>query len=146
MTLKNIKENAIINLKAVQISNGSADNIDFTTTGTFYMRGDKFYIFYNENEEMGMADCRVMIIASGESISMKRSGDFELKLNYRKGESESVVYYTPFGEINLTQTTNQVKCNLSDCGGEICLKYSLAAGANEQQNELYIKVDRKTQM
>lgn len=107
------------------------------------MRGGKYYIFYKENEEMGMADCDVMLIAGKDTVSMRRSGDFELKLLYSAGESQSIVYYMPYGEINMTQTTHSVECNMSDCGGVIKISYTLYMGVEEQLNELTIRVGRQ---
>ena len=143
MTLKSIKENAIINIQSRQTAHGVSETVDFTTTGSFYMRGVKYYVFYNEREEMGMADCRVMLIADADTVSMRRSGAFELKLFYRAGESESVIYYMPFGEVNMTQTTHRVECNMSDAGGVIKVRYTLCMGVEEQLNELTIRVGRQ---
>ncbi len=143
MTLKSIKENAIITIKSKQTAHGVTETMEFTTAGSFYMRGAKYYIFYNENEEMGMSDCSVMLIADGDTVTMKRSGAFELKLIYNAGQSQSVVYYMPFGEVNMTQTTYSVECDVSDSGGEIRVCYMLCMGIEEQINELTIRVGRQ---
>ena len=141
--MKNIEENAIITITSTQASNEGKENVEFTTDGTYYQRGDKFYIFYNESEEMDMANCSVMIIAEKEKVTMRRKGDFELKLNYVAGESENVVYYMPFGEMNMTQTTHSVSTVLEDNGGVINIDYTLIIGGGEQRNVIEIKVDRK---
>lgn len=143
MTLKNIDENAIITILSTQISPEGEETVEFATDGTFYQRGGKFYIFYNESEEMDMANCSVMIIADGDRVTMRRKGDFELKLNYVAGRSENVVYYMPFGEMNMTQTTHSVSSSFNDGGGVIKIDYTLTIGGGEQQNKIKIKVKRK---
>ncbi|MEE0945128.1 MAG: DUF1934 domain-containing protein [Clostridia bacterium] len=143
MTLKNIDENAIITIISTQASIEGEETVEFVTDGTFYQRGSKFYIFYNESEEMDMANCSVMIIADGERVTMRRKGDFELKLNYAAGETENVVYYMPFGEMNMTQTTHLVSSSFDDAGGVIKIDYTLIIGGGEQRNRVTIKVKRK---
>ena len=142
MTLKNTKENAIISVVSVQKAGDMRDEGEFITRGTFYARGNKYYIFYNESEEMGMANCSVMLIADKNTVTMRRNGEYELKLFYKEGESQNVIYYMPFGEINMSQTTHKVRCDLSDSGGVIKLFYTLCIGVDEQENELTIKVER----
>ena len=141
--MKNIEENAIITITSTQASNDGKETVEFTTDGTYYQKGDKFYIFYNESEEMEMANCSVMIIVEKEKVTMRRKGDFELKLNYVAGESENVVYYMPFGEMNMTQTTHSVSTILEDDGGVINIDYTLIIGGGEQRNVIEIKVKRK---
>lgn len=143
MTLKSIEENAIIKVTSAQISDESSDTVELITTGSFCQRGKKFYIFYKENEEMEMANCSVMLIAGENRVTMRRTGDFELKFTYVEGESESVIYYMPFGEMNITQETHSVSCDLSDSGGIIKIIYTLYIGGGQQRNELEIKVERK---
>ena len=141
--MKNIDENAIITIISTQSSIEGEETVEFATDGTFYQRGSKFYIFYNESEEMDMANCSVMIIADGKRVTMRRNGDFELKLNYVAGETENVVYYMPFGEMNMTQTTHSVSSSFDDMGGVIKIDYTLIIGGGEQRNRITIKVKRK---
>ncbi len=141
--MKTIEENAVISIVSTQTSPEGTDKVEFVTDGTFYQRGGKFYIFYNENEEMEMTNCTVMLIAEKAKVTMRRKGDFELKLTYIEGESENVVYYMPFGEMNMTQTTHSVESDLTDSGGLIKIKYTLSIGAGEQINSIEIKVKRK---
>lgn len=141
--MKATEENAIITVQSEQIVDGETDFIEFITEGSFYKRGDKFYIFYKETEEMQMSDCNVMLIAERERVTMRRSGDFELKLTYAEGESEDVIYYMPFGEMNLTQRTEKIDCKLTEDGGTLSLKYSLSIGDRGQKNNVKIKVKCK---
>lgn len=143
LTLKNINENAIIKVVAKHFQNGESDNVELITDGSFYMKGNKFYILYKENEEMGMADCSVTIVVDGDTVTMRRRGGYELKLNYREGESESVVYYMPFGEINMTQSTKKVSHSLDENGGCIKITYDLSIGGDVQTNKLDIEIKRK---
>ena len=143
LTLKNINENAIIKVVAKHFQNGESDNVELITDGSFYMKGNKFYILYKENEEMGMADCSVTIVVDGDTVPMRRRGGDERKLNYREGENESVVYYMPFGEINMTQSTKKVSHSLDENGGCIKITYDLSIGGDVQTNKLDIEIKRK---
>ncbi len=143
LTLKNTNENAIIKVVAKHIQNGESDNVELITDGSFYMKGNKFYVLYRENEEMGMADCSVTIVVDGDTVTMRRRGGYELKLTYCEGESESVVYYMPFGEINMTQATKKVSRSLDENGGSIKIIYDLSIAGEVQTNKLDIEIKRK---
>lgn len=143
MTLKNIDENAIISVASKQVADGESDSFEFITNGSYYQKGSKYYIFYKENEEMQMSNCNVMLIAEDGKVTMRRSGDFELKLTYIEGESEDIIYYMPFCEMNLTQKTNKIQCDLTDSGGALTLEYTLIIGDRVQENTVNIRVKRK---
>ncbi len=143
MTLKNIDENAIIKIESKHTSNGETDSMELVTTGRFYQKGKKFYIFYNETEEMEMANCSVMMIADGDKVTMKRTGEYELKLNYIAGVTESVVYYMPYGKMDMTQTTKSVSCCLDDSGGSVDIDYELYISGERQRTQISIKIKRK---
>lgn len=143
LILKNTDENAIITVASKQTADGETDSFEFITSGSYYQRGSKYYIFYKENEEMQMSNCNVMLIAEDGKVTMRRSGDFELKLTYVEGRSEDIIYYMPFGEMNLTQKTNKIHCDLADDGGTLTLDYTLIIGDREQENTVNIRVKRK---
>lgn len=143
MTLKSIKENAVINITAIHRANGEEERTEMMTVGSFAARGKKFYIFYAEEGQSGPEASNVMLICDGNKVSFKRSGESELKFNFTEGERENVLYYFPFGAINITQKTNRVRCSLEDSGGTVELSYTLLMGGDEQENLLNIKVDRQ---
>ncbi len=142
MTLKSIEDNAIIKVKSKQITPGDKEVIEFITEGRFYKRGSRFFVFYRENEQMGMANCTVMLIIDDNSIVMRRKGEFELKLTYSEGKSESVIYYLPYGMINMTQTTQMVRSNINNNGGKIELVYTMDIDGRKQRNELEINIEK----
>ena len=143
MTLKSFKENAIIRVTALHRSGGEEEKIEFVTVGAFFARGGKFYIFDEETEQIGMADSTVMLICEQDQVTFKRSGSGRLKFTYVEGESENVLYYFPFGAVNMTQTTSKVRCGLDDAGGSVELEYTLCMGKDKQENLLDIKVERQ---
>lgn len=143
MTLKNIDENAIIKVKSTQKSDEDENFIDIDTVGNFYQRGGKFYIFYKESSEMQMSDSTVMLIVDKNKVTMRRNGEYETKFNFIEGESESVIYYTPFGEFNFTLCTISVNAELCDNGGRVEFEYTLETGDAIQRNKVSVSVERK---
>lgn len=143
MTLKSTNENAIIKVESRQISDGDENKINIDTVGNFYQRGKKYYIFYKESAEMQMSDSVVMLIIEGNKVSMKRSGEFETKFNFIEGETESVVYYTPYGELGFTLSTISVFADLDDKGGRVEFEYTLRTADSVQRNIVAVLVERK---
>ena len=109
MTLKSFKENAIIRVTALHRSGGEEEKIEFVTVGAFFARGGKFYIFYEETEQIGMEDSTVMLICEKDKVTFKRSGSGRLKFTYVEGESENVLYYFPFGEYDADHKQGSVR-------------------------------------
>ncbi len=141
--MKNTDENAIITIVSKHISGNETDSIEIVTTGKFYQKGNKFYIFYNETEAMNMPNCSVMMIAEGDKLIMKRSGEYEVKMTYATGEAESVVYYMPYGKVDMTLDTKSVVCDLVDSGGTVDLDYMLYISGEPQRTVININIKRE---
>lgn len=140
MTLKDTKENARITLLSKRFCGDDKDEINLDTVGGFYERDGKFYITYSEHKDMGMGNSRIVLKIEPGTITMRRMGDFQTVMVYKKDEVTEFIYRVPFGELNLKIKTKSIDNKLTDKGGKLNFSYDLFAGGEETHNEIAITV------
>ena len=140
MTLKNTKENATIELVSKRFAGEDSDEIKFTTGGGYYIRDGKFYITYQEHADMGMGDCRILLKVENETVTMRRTGEFQTVMVYKLGEITDFVYRVPFGTLNFKIKTLSIENSLSDAGGVLSFCYELFASGEQTRNEITVAI------
>lgn len=143
MTLKNTKENATITLISRQLMDDDGDKIEFTTGGGFYLRDGKFYITYQEHADMGMGDSRILLKVEPETITMRRTGDFQTCMVYKLGEITEFIYRVPFGQLNLKIKTLEITNSLTESGGSLYFCYELFATGEQTRNEITLTIKKE---
>jgi uncharacterized beta-barrel protein YwiB (DUF1934 family) len=138
--LKDTKENARITLISKRFSGEEKDEINLDTVGGYYERSGKFYIAYSEHKDMGMGDSRIVLKIEPDMITMRRMGDFQTVMVYKKNEVTEFIYRVPFGELNLKIKTRSIKNEHLESGGKLNFCYDLYAGGEETYNDLTITV------
>lgn len=139
--MKDIKENAHISLISKQCEGNKKDEMNFDTRGGFYVRDGKYFITYSEHRDMGMGDSRIVLKIEPDMITMRRMGDFQTVMVYKKNELTEFIYRVPFGELNLKIKTRSIKNDLNETGGTVNFCYDLFAGEGVTYNDITITVD-----
>jgi len=140
LTLKDTKENARITLLSKRFQGDEKDEINLDTLGGFYERDGKYYITYFEHKDMGMGNSRIVLKIEPDTITMRRMGDFQTVMVYKKDEVTEFIYRVPFGELNLKIKTRSIDNRLTESGGKLSFSYDLFAGGEETHNEITITV------
>ena len=131
--------NALIKIKT---STADDDTIELMTQGAYYEKNNSYYILYEENEEMGMSNCSVIIKVNGDEVQVTRKGDFSSKMIYKEGDRFEFLYHMPYGAMPIVSTTKKVKINLDENGGDIKLVYHLSVNDENTVNVLRITVEK----
>ena len=95
---------------------------------------------YDEKEELGMANCSVIVKVSEDGASVSRTGDFSSKMYYKKGEATEFLYHTPYGKFPVILSTQEIKNNLNVMGGKLEIIYSVTINNEENYHVLGIEV------
>ena len=140
MTLKDTKDNARITLLSVQRQGDEKEEMSIDTIGGFYERDGKYYITYSEHKDMGMGDSRIVLKIEPDTVTMRRMGDFQTVMVYKKDEVTEFIYRVPFGELNLKIKTRSINIDLDETGGKLNFCYDLFAGGDATQNEITVTV------
>lgn len=81
---------------------GASERTEFTTLATLTEKGGKMYIRYDESEMTGMAGTKTMVVASGDTVTIKRYGSIDSTLRIERGASVENRYRTPYGFLFMT--------------------------------------------
>jgi len=131
------KKDVIISLKGTQ-TDGTSDKeiIELVTAGSYYKKGDNYYVTYDETELTGMEGTTTTLKIEGKKITMLRFGENNTQLIFEKGQRHLCCYETQYGAFTIGVHSNQVNVNITDSGGEISAEYQIeidntAAGKND---------------
>lgn len=138
-------DNAIISIKTLQNIEGEDDvnEIELQTKGKFAEKNGKFYIIYEESELTGFEDTTTTIKVSDDSVSMTRSGKYNSKMVFRRGEKRLCNYSTPYGVIPMGVNPIRLESKLSNEGGKVAIEYIIDIDNREYlKNRLNLTVTK----
>lgn len=130
--------NAIITINSFQRIDDEEDSMEIITEGSYYEKNGKFYIMYKDDETMGNSSSFIKV--DGDSVSIRRKGEYSSQFTLKEGTSYSFVYHMPYGDMAMQADTKNVEISLGESGGELKMCYELDAGGNKQINTIKISV------
>lgn len=129
-----------IKVKNRQLIDGEVHFVEESSPCKYHVKNNKTYIIYEiENEKKKTS---VIIIADKESVTIKRTGEMNSKIEYKEGFEFDFLYKMPFGNLKMMVKTEKIKVDLTENGGKIKLVYRLGVdGGNTIENDMIIRVD-----
>lgn len=133
---------AIISVKGTQKNDREeVDTIELVTEGNFYIKGNTFYVVYEESELSGMDGTTTTLKITRDKVTLLRFGTNKSKMVFEKNKRHETDYQTPYGKILLGVLSTDVNVNMGESGGEVNIKYVLDLNNRKvSNNELYLKV------
>ncbi len=122
-----MKDNAMISLKTLQNVDGEEEvnEIELQTKGKFAEKNGKFYIIYEESELTGFENTTTTIKVSEDYVSMTRTGKYNSKMVFRRGEKCLCNYATPYGVIPVGVNPTLLESRMDNTGGRVDIEYIL---------------------
>ena len=102
------------------------DATELMTEGTMTFAGDTIRLSYAESELTGMEGTTTTFLVEGRRVTLLRSGAVNSQMIFEEGEQHTSLYETPFGELTVDIQTSKLLHNLSERGGLMEIKYSIA--------------------
>lgn len=102
------------------------DSTELMTEGTMTIRDGSFYLSYQETELTGMEGTTTTFAVEGSRVTLRRSGTLNSQMVFEEGKQHSSLYSTPFGDLTVDISTGFLKHNLTERGGLMEIKYSIA--------------------
>ncbi|MDR1061097.1 MAG: DUF1934 domain-containing protein [Clostridiales bacterium] len=135
-------KDAIVSVTGLQASGGAApDFIEIVTEGKYQLRGDSFYVTYEETVATGMEGTTTTIKATGDVITMIRFGAVNSHFIFQRGRRHISHYDTGFGAFTIALTANSVDVDVGEHGGSIHLGYEVDIGESGTiYNELMVEI------
>lgn len=102
------------------------DATELMTEGIMEVTGDGIVLSYEESELTGMEGTTTTFEIKGPRVTLIRSGAVNSQMVFEEGRQHTSLYETPFGELSVDIQTSELKHNLSERGGLMEIKYSIA--------------------
>lgn len=130
--------NCLICIDGTLDQQGEQERIQLKTRGSFLRRGNSFFITYEETEATGYAGCTTTVkVAVDESrVAMLRFGPASSQLIIEKGVRHVCHYETGVGALTLGVAADEIRCQLTDAGGQAFFSYTLDDGTQELSRNL----------
>ena len=102
------------------------DATELMTEGTLTLREGNLYLAYQESELTGMEGTTTTFAVEGPRVTLMRTGSVNSQMVFEEGKQHTSLYETPFGELTVDIQTSKLIHNLSERGGLMEIKYTIA--------------------
>ena len=120
------------------------DATELMTEGTLELTEDGLRLVYEETALAGMEGTTTAFEVSGPRVTLPRQGGVNSQMIFEEGRQHTSLYETPFGELTVDIQTSLLRHNLTERGGVMEIKYSIAVEHTVTgRNCFKIRVKRK---
>ena len=117
----------IITVRGEQYFDGvDPDATELMTEGTLTVTGDELRISYEETALTGMEGTTTTFTVRGPRVILSRTGTVNSQMVFEEGKQHTSLYETMFGELTVDIQTSRLRHKLSERGGIMEIKYSIA--------------------
>ena len=117
----------MISVRGEQYYDGvDPDATELMTEGTLERTEEGLRISYQETELTGMEGTCTTVEIGPSRVILRRSGSVNSQMVFEEGKQHTSLYETPFGELSVDIQTGRLRHNLTERGGIMEIKYSIA--------------------
>lgn len=99
---------------------------ELMTEGTMAVTPEGLRISYAETELTGMEGTVTTFEVRGQTVTLSRVGKVNSQMVFEKGRQHTSLYETPFGELTVDIQTSELRHTLTERGGVMEIRYSIA--------------------
>ena len=120
------------------------DTTELVTEGTLELMEEGLRLTYQETSLTGMEGTTTTFEITGPQVTLRRAGTVNSQMVFEEGRQHTSLYETPYGELSVDIQTSALRHNLSDRGGLLEIRYSIAVEHTVTgRNSFKIRVKRK---
>lgn len=120
------------------------DATELLTEGTMTLAEDGITLCYQETELTGMEGTTTMFRVKDAQVILTRTGTVSSQMVFEEGRQHTSLYETPYGELSVDIQTARLRHNLTERGGLLEIRYSIAVEHTAAgRNRFKIRVRRK---
>ena len=120
------------------------DATELVTEGTLELMEEGLRLTYQETSLTGMEGTTTTFEITGPQVTLRRAGTVNSQMVFEEGRQDTSLYETPYGELSVDIQTSALRHNLSDRGGLLEIRYSIAVEHTVTgRNSFKIRVKRK---
>lgn len=121
----------LVSVSGLQFMGEESESVEIITPGSYYLKNNKHYIIYEEVAEGVTGTVNNTIKVGPEGISLRKTGIVNVNMIFTKDQRSLTCYSTPFGDLMVGITTNDIRMEETDQRMKIEIDYMLEI--NEQQ-------------
>ena len=135
----------LLSIRGEQYYDGvDPDATELMTEGTLELTEAGLRLNYQESQLTGMEGTSTTFEVRGPQVILTRTGKVNSQMVFEEGRQHTSLYETPFGELTVDIQTGRLRHNLSERGGLLEIKYSIAVEHTVTgRNSFKIRVKRK---
>ena len=124
------------------------DSIELMTEGTLTATGEGgLLLSYQESALTGLEGTTTTFEVRGPQVILSRTGSVNSQMVFEEGKQHTSLYETPFGELAIDVQTSRLRHSLTEQGGLMDLRYSIAVDHSVTgRNAFKIRVRRKHEL
>ena len=144
-SIEESKVPVLLSIRGEQYFDGiDPDETELMTEGPMALTDEGIVLSYEESELTGMEGTTTTFEVKGPRVTLRRSGSVNSQMVFEEGRQHTSLYETPFGELSVDIQTSELKHNLTQRGGVMEIKYSIAVEHTVTgRNCFKIRVKRK---
>lgn len=135
----------LLSIRGEQYFDGiDPDATELMTPGTLEVTDTGILLTYQETELTGMEGTTTRFAVEGPRVTLTRTGKVNSQMVFEEARQHTSLYETPFGELTVDIQTSFLRHNLTERGGVMEIKYSIAVEHTVTgRNCFKIRVKRK---
>ena len=102
------------------------DETELMTEAIMEVTEEGLRIVYEESSLTGMEGTTTTYLISGSRVTLLRQGTVESQMVFEEGRQHTSLYGPPFGELTVDIQTSRLRHNLTERGGVMEIRYSIA--------------------
>lgn len=102
------------------------DATELVTEGSMQVAGDGIILRYRESALTGMEGTTTVFRVRGPQVILTRTGAVNSQMVFEEGRQHTSLYETPYGELAIDIQTSRLRHNLTERGGIMEIRYSIA--------------------
>ena len=102
------------------------DGTELMTEGVLETTEEGLRFGYQESQLTGMEGTTTTFEVKGPRVILTRRGTVNSQMVFEEGKQHTSLYETPFGELSVDIQTSQLRHNLTEQGGVMEIRYSIA--------------------
>ena len=118
-------KDVLVTVRGLQMTPDGDDTIEVTTTGKYYEKDGKRYLFYDEIGDDTNLIVKNSIQITEEHVSVSKKGLINAQMNFEKENKLVSVYETPYGQMEMGGYTTGICLDERDDFLELKLEYLL---------------------
>ena len=135
----------LLSIRGEQYFDGcDPDATELMTEGTLELTDGGLVLRYEESRLTGMEGTTTTFEVRGPQVILTRTGTTNSQMIFEEGRQHTSLYETPFGDLTVDIRTSRLRHNLTERGGVMEIKYSIAVEHTlTGRNCFKIRVKRK---